>query len=166
MNRSQATRADVGINFPRYDAGMASCSKPRYASSVLGPTPWLLPASKKQRTKKLYRGRLSLLNALSDALERHTVKNVPQALKLEAAHYFGSLEKAIATLKKQGNRLPGWNRRKIMTILSRMHRSKDSLAYAKARRDVPALVSAAEAHFGSWGLYAVGIRPKSVFCAS
>jgi hypothetical protein len=102
---------------------------------------------------------------LSDALERHTVKNVPQALKLEAAHYFGSLEKAIATLKKQGKRLPGWNRRKIMTILSRMHRSKDSLAYAKARRDVPALVSAAEAHFGSWcqALYAVGIDPNLYF---
>jgi hypothetical protein len=56
---------------------------------------------------------------LSDALERHTVKNVPQALKLEAAHYFGNLEKAIAALKKQGKQLPGWNRRKIMTVLSR-----------------------------------------------
>ena len=67
----------------------------------------------KSRTKKLYKGRLSLLNALSDALERHTVENVPQALKLEAAHYFGSLEKAIAALKKQRKQLPGWNRRKI-----------------------------------------------------
>jgi hypothetical protein len=38
---------------------------------------------------------------LSDALEGRTVKNVPQALKLEAAHYFGSIEKAIAALKKQ-----------------------------------------------------------------
>jgi hypothetical protein len=69
--------------------------------------------TKKRRTKKLYKGRLSLLNALSDALERQTVENVPQALKLEAAHYFGSLEKAIAALKKEGNRLPGWNRRKL-----------------------------------------------------
>jgi len=36
---------------------------------------------------------------------------------------------------------------------------QESLAYARARRDVPALVSAAEAHFGSWGkaLYAAGI---------
>jgi hypothetical protein len=79
--------------------------------------------TKKRRTKKLYKGRLSLLSALSDALERHTVKNMPQALKLEAAHYFGSLEKAIATLKQQGNRLPGWNRRKVMSVLSRMHRA-------------------------------------------
>src|SRR4029077_20363334 len=129
----------------------------------LGQRPGCYRRNQETADKKAYRGRLSLLNALSDALERHTVKNVPQALKLEAAHYFGSLEKAIATLKKQGKRLPGWKRRKIMTILSRMHRSKDSLAYAKARRDVPALVSAAEAHFGRWGLYAVGIDPNLYF---
>src|SRR5262249_19437307 len=100
-----------------------------------------------------------------DALDRHTVKNMPQALKLEAAHFFGSLEKAITTLKKQRKRLPGWNRQKIMTTLSRMHRSKESLSYARAQRDVPALVSAAEAHFGSWGkaLYAAGIDPNLYF---
>jgi len=38
--------------------------------------------TKKPRTKKLYKGRPSLLDALSDALERHTVKKLPQALKL------------------------------------------------------------------------------------
>ena len=121
--------------------------------------------TKKPRTKKLYRGRLTLLNALSDALERHSVKTIPQPLKLEAAHYFGSLEKAIATLKKQGKRLPGWNRRKIMTALCRMHQSTKSLAYARSRREVPALVSAAEGHFGSWGkaLYAAGIDPNLYF---
>jgi hypothetical protein len=121
--------------------------------------------TKKPRTNKLYKGRLSLLNALSDALERYTVKNMPQPLKLEATHYFGSLEKAIATLKKQGNRLPGWNKRKIMTVLSRMHRSHESLAHARARREFPALLSAAEAHFGSWGraLYAAEIDPNLYF---
>jgi hypothetical protein len=31
-----------------------------------------------------------------------------------------------------------------------MHRSRDRLAYASARREIPALVSAAEAYFGSW----------------
>ena len=108
--------------------------------------------TKKPRTKKLYKGRASLLNALSDALERHTVKNVPQALKLEAAHYFGSLEKAIAALKKQGKQLPGWNRRKIITVLSRMHRSKERLAYARARREVPALVAPPKP------ILAVGVR--------
>src|SRR5207245_8927797 len=56
--------------------------------------------TKRPRTRKLYKGRLSLLNALSDALEQHAVHNVPQPLKLEAAHYFGSLENAIAALKK------------------------------------------------------------------
>jgi hypothetical protein len=105
--------------------------------------------TKKPRTRKLYKGRASLLNALSDALEQHTMGNVAQALKLEAAHYFGSLEKAIATLKKQENRLPGWNRRKITTVLSRMHRAKESLAYGRVRSEHVALVSAAEAHFGS-----------------
>jgi hypothetical protein len=49
-------------------------------------------------------------------------------------HYFGSLEKAIVALKKHGHRLPGWNRRKIITVLSRMHRSKEDLAYAKFPR--------------------------------
>jgi hypothetical protein len=121
--------------------------------------------TRKSRTKKLYKGRSSLLNALSDALEHQTVENVPQALKLEAAHYFGSLQKAIGTLKKQRNRLPGWNRRKIMTVLSEMHRAKESLAYGRVLRKFPALVSAAEAHFGSWGqaLYAAGIDPNLYF---
>jgi hypothetical protein len=120
--------------------------------------------TKKPRTKRLYRGRASLLNALSDGLGQYTVEDVPQTLKLEAAHYFGSLEKAIAVLKKQGDRLPGWNKRKVMTVLSRMHHSKQSLAYATARREHMALVSAAEARFGSWGkaLY----RPQSVLCPS
>jgi hypothetical protein len=141
---------------------MASCSQPRCVNSVLGPTTGV---TKKPRTKKLYKGRLSLLNALSDALEQHTVKNMPQPLKLEAAHYFGSLEKAIAALKKQGKQLPGWNRRKIITVLSRMHRAKERLAYGSVCRDVPPLVSAAEAYFGSWGkaLYAAGIDPNLYF---
>jgi hypothetical protein len=87
--------------------------------------------------------------SLSDALEQHTTENMPLALKLEAAHYFGSLDKAISTLTKQGDRLLGWNRRKVMAVLSRMHRAKESLAYVTARRDHMALVSAAEAHFGN-----------------
>jgi hypothetical protein len=121
--------------------------------------------TKKPRTRKLYRGRSSLLNALSDALDRQTVENVSQALKLEAAHYFGSLERAIAALEKQREQLPGWNKQKIMTTLSRMHLSSESLVYARVRRDVPALLSAAEAHFGSWGkaLYASGIDPNLYF---
>jgi len=46
-----------------------------------------------------------------------------------------------------------------------MHRSKEGLAYARTRRDFPALVSAGEAYFGSWGkaLYAAGIDPNLYF---
>jgi hypothetical protein len=46
-----------------------------------------------------------------------------------------------------------------------MHRTKVGLAYAKVRREFPALVSAAEAYFGSWGeaLYAAGVDPNLYF---
>jgi hypothetical protein len=143
---------------------------PLYAAYVMDSHPGLFAAAlrqfgswpktlvavgvtKKPREKRLYKNKITLLNVLSDALDRYTLENVPQALKLEAEHYFGSLEKAIATLKKQRQRLPGWNRQKIVTTLSRMHRSKESLAYGKARR------------FGSWGkaLYAAGIDPNLYF---
>ena len=52
-----------------------------------------------------------------------------------------------------------------MSVLSRMHRSEKSLAYGRCGRDVPAVVSAAEAHFGSWGKarYAAGIDPNLYF---
>jgi hypothetical protein len=52
-----------------------------------------------------------------------------------------------------------------LAVLSRMHRSNESLAYGRMRREIPALVSAAEAHFGSWGkaLYAAGIDPNLYF---
>jgi hypothetical protein len=46
-----------------------------------------------------------------------------------------------------------------------LHRSKESLAYTRAQYEVPALVSAAETHFGSWGkvLYAAWIDPNLYF---
>ena len=55
-----------------------------------------------------------------------------------------------------------------IAVLSRMHRSKDRLGYASARRELPALVSAAEAYFGSWGkaLYAAGIDPNLILCVA
>jgi hypothetical protein len=54
---------------------------------------------------------------------------------------------------------------KIITAISRKHRSKEKLNYATGRRDFPALVSDAEAYFGSWGkaLYAAGIDPNLYF---
>jgi hypothetical protein len=46
-----------------------------------------------------------------------------------------------------------------------MHRSKEKLAYAIVRRESPALLTAAEAYFGSWGkaLHAVRIDPRLYF---
>ncbi len=51
---------------------------------------------------------------------------------------------------------------KIKTVLCRMHTAKQSLVYGQARRNDPALVRAAEKHFGSWGkaLHASGIDPN------
>jgi hypothetical protein len=53
------------------------------------------------------------------------------------------------------------NKDKITTVRAQMHRSKEKLNYTTGRRDFPALVSTAQADFGSWGkaLYAAGIDP-------
>jgi hypothetical protein len=98
---------------------------------------------------------------LRDALEKGSKKDLPQTLRVEAAHYFGSLRNALLALKLQR----GWSKQKIVAILSRMHRSRDRLAYASARREVPALASAPEAYFWSWGkaLYAAGIDANLYF---
>lgn len=75
---------------------------------------------------------------------------------------FGSLRKAIIAAKDDPK---GWSKKRITSILSRMHRSKTLRPYTQARRSHMALVSAAEAYFGSWGkaLYAAGIDPKLYF---
>jgi hypothetical protein len=44
-------------------------------------------------------GRPGVLRALRDALEQHSENAFPEKLKLHAAYYFGSLEKAKAALK-------------------------------------------------------------------
>jgi hypothetical protein len=61
--------------------------------------------------------------------------------------------------------LGGWSKTKIIATLAGMHRSKETLAYADVRRESPALLSAAEAYFGSWGraLHAAGIDPNQNF---
>ena len=91
--------------------------------------------------------------------------DLPQTLRVEAGYYFGSLRNAQRALKNDPKLRRGWSKEKIIAVLSRMHRSRDRLAYASARREVPALVSAAEAYFGSWGkaLYAAGIDPNLYF---
>ena len=114
---------------------------------------------------KLAPSPLGKLRALRDALERGSRDVIPQALRLQAAHYFGSLPNAFSALKKDQRVFGGWSKQKIITVLSRMHRSKGSLAHGKIRRELPALPSAAEAYFGSWGkaLYAAGIDSNLYF---
>ncbi len=76
---------------------------------------------------------------------------ISQALRSNIAHYFGSLRNAKIARKTNPKLLSGWSKRKIVTVLGQMHRSKEKLNYATGLREFPALVSAAEAYFGSWG---------------
>jgi hypothetical protein len=101
--------------------------------------------------------RLGLLRELSELLESRS--DISQALRSEIKYYFGSLRNAKIALKTDRRLLSGWSKRKIIIIVAQMHRSKQKLNYATGRREFPALVSAAEAYFGSWGnaLYAAGI---------
>ena len=109
------------------------------------------------------RTRLSLLRDLRDAVESRS--HVSQALRSEIAYYFGSLRNAKIALKTDAKLLSGWSKPKIITVIARMHGSKENLNYGTGRREFPALVSAAEAYFGSWGraLHAAGIDPNLYF---
>ena len=109
--------------------------------------------------------RLGILRALRDIRESRSISEIPDTLKLQAEQYFGSLQKAIAQSKKDRRVVNGWSKPNILALLSRMHRRRDGLGYGKARRDVPALVSAAEAYFGSWGraLHDAGVDPNLYF---
>ena len=121
--------------------------------------------SKKELQGNSYQSRLQLLRTLRDCLERNPKRKISQAVKLQAAYYFGGLEKAIVALKRDQRFLSGWSKTKIIKILSQMHRSKENLAYANMRHKFPALLSAGEAYFGNWGkaLYAAGIDPTEYF---
>ena len=59
----------------------------------------------------------------------------------------------------------GWSKKRITKSPSRLHRAKALSTYTKARRENPALISAAKAYFGSWGkaLYSTGIDPNLYF---
>jgi hypothetical protein len=116
--------------------------------------------SKKQILGK---NRLGLLRDQRDVVDSKS--NIPQGLSSEIDYYFGSLRKAKIALKTNPNVLSGWSKRKIITVLAHKHRSKEKLNYGTIRRDFPALLSAAEAYFGSWGkaLYAASIDPNLYF---
>jgi hypothetical protein len=115
--------------------------------------------------RRVHKSRLTILRALRDELEKGSTEDIPQPLRLGATHYFGSLRNAFSALKKDQTLLRGWSKQKIITVLFRMHRRKEGLAHGKIRREFPALLSAAEAYFGSWGkaLYAAGIDPNLYF---
>jgi hypothetical protein len=87
------------------------------------------------------------------------------SLRLQAEYYFGSVPKALSTIRKDERLRSGWSTEKILASLRRMHRQGRSLGYGDARRRAMALVSAAEVYFGSWGkaLYAAGIDPNLYF---
>ena len=108
--------------------------------------------------------RLGLLRELRDLVEGSSAA-IPEPLKVYLTHYFGSVRNAIAALKTDRKLLGGWSESKITATLARMHRSKEKLGYTDVRRESPALVSAAEAYFGSWGraLDAAGIDPNLYF---
>jgi hypothetical protein len=107
--------------------------------------------------------RLGLLRELREAVESGS--EISRVLRSEIAHYFGSLGNAKIALKTNTKLLSGWSKPKIITVLAQMHRSKEKLNYAKGRREFLALVSAAEAYFGSWGraLHAANIDPNLYF---
>ena len=107
--------------------------------------------------------RLGVLRELRDAVESRS--EISQPLLSEIDYYFGSLRNAKIALKTGAKLLSSWSKRKIITVLAQKHRSKEKLNYGTVRRDFPALISAAEAYFGSWGkaLYAAGIDPNLYF---
>jgi hypothetical protein len=109
------------------------------------------------------RTRLGLLRELRDAIEARI--EVSKELRAEINYYFGNLRNAKLALKTDAKLLSGWSKRKIVSVLAQRHRSKEKLNYGTIRRDFPALLSAAEVYFGSWGkaLYAAGIDPNLYF---
>ena len=72
---------------------------------------------------------------------------------------------ALAESKNDRRVVNGWSKPKILAVLSRMHRRREGLGYGDARRNVPALVSATQVYFGSWGraLNQAGIDPNLYF---
>jgi hypothetical protein len=66
--------------------------------------------SKKQAPTSVYKSRPGILRELRDVLETRSKDDIPQALRLHAVHYFGSLRNALFALKKDQRVLCGWNK--------------------------------------------------------
>jgi hypothetical protein len=162
--------------------GMRDQNLPLYASHVMKNHPDLFSGAqrhfrswnkalvaaginKKQASTSVYKSCPDVLRALRDVLENGSREDIPDMLRLQATHYFGNLRKALRAMKADQRLLRGWSKQKIISVLSRMHRSKKIPTYGKLRREFPALLSAAQAYFGSWGkaLYTAGIDPNLYF---
>jgi hypothetical protein len=107
--------------------------------------------------------RFVLLRELRDAIESR--KKISEALRSELDYYFGCLQNARHALKIDKRLLSGWSKRKIILLIQQRHRLKQSLGYGEMERVFPALLSAGQAYFGSWGnaLYASGVDPNEYF---
>jgi hypothetical protein len=132
------------------------------ARSIFGSWRNALLAAGIEVPDAVHDGRRGILRALRDACEQHSENELSEKLKLHAVYYFGSLPKAKAALKTDRRVSAGWSKAKIIAMIIQRHRSGQALGYAAARRENPALVSAAEAYFANWGnaLYAAGIDPN------
>jgi hypothetical protein len=113
-------------------------------------------------------GRRGVLRALHDILEQHSENDLPEKLKLHAVYYFGSLPKAKAALKTDRRLRTGWSTTKIIAAIRGRQRLRKPLGYAAVRRDDSALVSAAEAYFGSWAALCMrlALTPICIFALS
>jgi hypothetical protein len=109
------------------------------------------------------RYRLHLLIRLRDTLESGA--KITRKFRWELEYYFGSVASAKLELKTDTRILNGWRPNRVILEIQRRHRLKLSLAHAVVRREYPALLSAAERLFGSWGntVYAAGIDPNLYF---
>ena len=102
------------------------------ALRIFGSWPNALTAGGLEVPNAVHDSRRGVLKALRDALEQHQENDFPEKLKLHAAYYFGSLEKAKAALKTDRRFRDGWNKTKIITATRKMHRSQKPLGYAAA----------------------------------
>ena len=132
------------------------------ARVIFGSWPNALIAAGIEIPDGVHDGRRGILRTLRNALEQHSESDLPKKLKVQAAYYFGSLQKAKAALKTDRRFRAGWSTTKIIAVIRERQRLGKPLGYAAARRNDPALVSAAEAYFGSWGnaLHTAGIDPN------
>jgi hypothetical protein len=80
-----------------------------------------------------YFGRLPVLRAFREFLDGHSKKALPQALKLAAVYYLGSVEKAIAQSQTDPTILAGWTTATILDLVSQRHKNKQSLVYSVVR---------------------------------